>query len=366
VEQGVAEPATGFEDLGEKCEAILHRGLPERRRQQVEKYLAHNFAYQDNQTLERIVDLVAESLSARCNAHQLAAPFSPSMEASFACSIILPVDDEDLFALAVTLNSIAERIPGERFELVIIDCSTRQETKELLSALTGDIKILHGEPGWSYAYACNQGAREARGKHLAFLKPGLVVEKGWLEGLLETAENEVDVGAVGGVTLNENGLIWHMGIAFDVNQAPFSIYRLLPVEFSGARRRRDFKALEIPFLTGRELFCRLGGFSVAFANRFEDIDFCLHMQRATGLRVIYNPTSIVIRQHVTWRAIDSQEQCNRIRFFSKWTGYVWQDDESYLQEDGLTHDALSAIYRELAGRIAYGGHLAANSLTMNL
>jgi hypothetical protein len=45
---------------------------------------------------------------------------------------------------------------------------------------------------------------------------------------------------------------------------------------------------------------------------------------------------------------------NRIRFFSKWTGYLWQDDENYLKEDGLTHDALSALYRELAARIASG------------
>ena len=65
VEQGVAEPAAGFEDIGEKCAAILSDGLPEARRQQVEKYLAYNFAYQDNQTMERIVELVSESLVAR-------------------------------------------------------------------------------------------------------------------------------------------------------------------------------------------------------------------------------------------------------------------------------------------------------------
>ena len=31
---------------------------------------------------------------------------------------------------------------------------------------------------------------------------------------------------------------------------------------------------------------------------------------------------------------------NRIRFYSKWTGFLWQDDEAYLKEDGLTHDGL--------------------------
>ena len=87
---------------------------------------------------------------------------------------------------------------------------------------------------------------------------------GWLEGLLKVAENEANAGVVGGVTLNENGLVWHMGIAFDVNQAPFSIYRLLPRGFSGMLKCRDFRALETPFLLTRELFCRLGGFSHGF------------------------------------------------------------------------------------------------------
>jgi GT2 family glycosyltransferase len=362
VEQGVAESAVGFEDIGEKCEAMMSHGLPDARRQQVEKYLAYNFAYQDNQTMERIVDLVSESLAAQGNADAITTPISAALETSFPCSVVLPVDEAPPEALLATLASIAEKTAGELFEVVIIDCSTRQDTKDLLIALGGDVKIINGEPQWSYASACNRGAAEARGKYLAFLKPGLVVGEGWLEGLLETAENEADAGVVGGVTLNENGLIWHMGTAFDVNQAPFSIYRLMPLEFSGARKRRDFKALETPFLATRELFCRLGGFNAEFTNRFEDIDFCLRVQRKTALRVIYTPASNVTRQYVTWQAVGKQEQLNRIRFYSKWTGSVWQDDEFYLRDDGLTHDALSAMYRELASRVAYGACRSASNL----
>jgi GT2 family glycosyltransferase len=228
------------------------------------------------------------------------------------------------------------------------------------------VRIISGEPEWNYAAAGNRGAAEALGKYVTFLKPGLVVEEGWLEGLLEAAEYEADAGVVGGVTLNENGLVWHIGIAFDVNQAPFSIYRLLPRQFSGAQKRRDFRAVETPFLTSRELFCRLGGFTTELSNRFEDIDFCLRVQRA-GLRVIYTPASSVTRQQVTWQPVMEQEQLNRIRFYSKWTGFVWQDDDSYLKEDGLTHDALSALYRELAGRLTFGAsQLAANAATPDL
>ncbi|MGH7930218.1 MAG: glycosyltransferase, partial [Candidatus Binatia bacterium] len=367
VEQGVAEPAAGFEDIGEKCEAVMSHGLTEVRRQQVEKFLAYNFAYQDTRTLERIVDLVSESLTARGNADALGISIGAARDTSFPCSVILPIDDAPPEALLATLASIAEKTAGELFEVIIIDCSTRQETKDLLSVLTGDVKIINGDRDWSYGRACNRGATEALGKWVTFLKPGLIVGDGWLEGLLEIAENEADVAVVGGVTLNENGLIWHMGIAFDVNQAPFSIYRMMPLEFSGARKRRDFKALQIPFMAPRRLFCRLGGFSAEFSNRFEDIDFCLRAQRNAGLRIVYTPNSVVSRQYVTWHAIDKQEQLNRIRFYSKWTGFIWQDDEFYLREDGVTHDALCALSREVAERVAYGVYqLSSDSATADL
>jgi hypothetical protein len=75
---------------------------------------------------------------------------------------------------------------------------------------------------------------------------------------------------------------------------------------------------------------------------------------AAGLRTVYTPRCRITRQFASWESGPEHERMNRIRFFSKWTGYLWQDDENYLKEDGLTHDALSALYRELAARIASG------------
>src|ERR671923_1590806 len=59
---GVAELARGFEDIGERAEAIFSRGLSPERAQQVEAYLAREFAFQDTAALGRIVGLVEESL----------------------------------------------------------------------------------------------------------------------------------------------------------------------------------------------------------------------------------------------------------------------------------------------------------------
>jgi len=147
-------------------------------------------------------------------------------------------------------------------------------------------------------------------------------------------------------------------VAFDVNQSPFALYRFLPREFSGAQKKREFKAMEFPFLTSREIFCALGGFSPALHDRFEDLDFCLTANRS-GIRALYTPQSVIVRRGVSWQPNAEQDQLNRIRFYSKWAGALWQDEQNYLKEDGLTHDALTAIYRDFAARLADGVNKAA-------
>lgn len=351
--QGVAERAGGFEDFGEQCHAILSGGLTEARRRQVEKYLAHNFAYQDNQTMDRIVDLVSESLGARANAEAPATPIKAACDTAYPCTIVLPVDDAPVESVLATLEAIAAHTPADLYEVVIVNCASRPETRQLFAALAGDVKVISGEPGWSYGQAANRAVADSQGKYLVFSKPGLVPSADWLTGLIRVAEDNAGSGVVGGQLLHTNGLLWHIGVAFDVNQSPFSIYRFLKREFLGAQKQRQFKAVEFPFLLSRELFCQLGGFNAALHNRFEDIDFCLRVQQH-GRTVVYTPDSTTIRQSASWLPNPIQDQTNCIRFYSQWTGMLWQDDEKYLEEDGLTHDALSMLYRDLAARVAQG------------
>ena len=358
-ERGVALRAFGFEDLGEKITAILDNGLPPEIVTKVERYLDHNFTYRDDKTMGRIVDLVEQSIAARSEAPRQ--PLAAPEPVSVPCSIILPIDDSAPETLLATLQGIASHSAPELYEVLIVDCAQSDQTKEILSSLGGDVTIIQGSPAWNYAIACNAAVTQARGKYLVFLKPGLTPETGWLEGLLEVAEQEFAFGIAGGQVLHNNGLLWHIGTAFDVNQSPFSLYRFLPHEFCGALKRREFKAMEFPFLVSRQLFCALGGLNPVLHNRWDDIDFCLAVKQA-GLRLIYTPKSRVIYQVPSWHPDSATNHASRIHFYSKWTGSLWQDDGVYLREDGLTHDTLSLLYRDLAGRVAYGAEVAARDM----
>jgi hypothetical protein len=357
--RGVAESARGFEDIGEKAETIFSHGLSPERALRVRNYLTHNFAYQDDGAIERIVNLVDEGLGAR--AQEAKPGVFPRHSARFPCSIILPVDDSEPQILLDTLEAISAHTAPDLFEIVLVNCARRQEICEILDSLDGDVRVVKGEPAWSYSVASNHAMAQTAGEYLVFIKPGLLPHGGWLTGLLDAAEAGGDNTIAAAQTLNPNGLLRHLGVAFDVNQSPFSIYRLLPTEFSGAQREREFKAVEVPFLISREIFCRLGGFSTDLHNRFEDIDFCLKARQA-GIRILSTPRSRMTRQAPSWLPAPDQDLRNRVRFYSRWTGFLWQDDGQYLQEDGLTHDTLSSLYRELAGRVASGarevvGHL---------
>ena len=347
-QQGLAEPVDGFDHVAEKIEAILARGVPAERLDRVEVYMKDLFAYRDDKTPERITDMVGEMLQAR------KLPPRPSLSSPqpdrFACSLILPVGDVPANQLLGTLQSINQHVPAELYEVLIVDCSANQETHDLLNQLEGDVAIIPGEPGWSFSESCNRAAAQAGGRNLAFLKPGHVICPGWLEGLLQSADENRAVGVVGGRVLDPNGLIWHVGVAFDANQSPFSLYRMLPSDFAGVQSKREFKAVESPFLVARDLFCRLGGFNTDLVNRFEDIDFCLRVKEE-GRRVLYTPSSTIIRAEPSWLPDPEQDRLNCYRFYARWTGSMWQDEDSYLKEDGLTHDDLSSLYRDLASRI---------------
>jgi len=348
-EQGLAEPVNGFDHVADKIEAILDRGVPPERLDKIEAYLKGLFAYRDDQTSERIGDMVGEMLRARKTLPLPAlASHAPDR---YDCSLIVPVDDCPVPQLMATLQSISQNAPAERYEVLIVDASANQEIRALLNQLEGDVAVIDGEPGWSFGECCNRAAAQAKGRYLAFLKPGLAIGAGWLEGLLDTIEDHRNAGVVGGRVIEGNGLIWHVGVAFDVNQSPFSIYRMLPADFAGAQNEREFKAVEGPFLTLRELFCRLGGFSTDLVNRFEDIDYCLRVQEE-NLRVFYTPRSILLRATPGWLPNAEQDLLNRYRFYARWAGHMWQNDDQYLDEDGLTHEGLSALYRDLVSRLS--------------
>lgn len=357
-ERGVADLIEGLDDYAKFIEAALKGEVSAERAAAIEAYLAHNLAYRDDHVLDRMVALVDEAVSARAllrnrPALTLAAPGDTAQK---PCTLVLPVDDCAAEVLLQTLEALAE-LPSHLYDAVIIDCAADANIKALLAELGREHKLIKGEVGWSYSDACNRAAEIAQGKYLALMKPGILPAADWLETLLQTAADQPQAGVLNGLTVDGRDFIWHMGVAFEGNNAPYSLYQLLPAAALGAPRMREFRAIEGPFLVATELFCRLGGFSPHLRNRFHDIDFCLRAREA-GFTVLHTSFARATFRAPSW-LVDSQDQTNnRIRFFSAWVGSLWQDDPAHLAQDGLTHETLALAYREFANLVAQSAQAA--------
>src|SRR6266567_3605756 len=110
-------------------------------------------------------------------------------------SIIIPVFNQFQFthACLASLQIVEER---SRFEVIVVDDCSTDETAELVPRMSG-VVYLRNETNSGFIASCNRGAEQARGKHLFFLNNDTIVKPGWLTALLDTFAEEPRAGIVG-------------------------------------------------------------------------------------------------------------------------------------------------------------------------
>ena len=99
-------------------------------------------------------------------------------------SIIIPVFNQFQFthACLASLLAVEERA---RFEVIVVDDCSTDETAELVPTMNG-VVYLRNEANSGFIVSCNRGAKKARGEYLFFLNNDTIVKPGWLSALLDT------------------------------------------------------------------------------------------------------------------------------------------------------------------------------------
>jgi hypothetical protein len=382
--QGVAEGVIGLSAVPAAVQHVFTHGVSTERSQKVKEYLEQNLAETlDGRSVERAVDLISRMLAIQeeqqqrwqpntkfidnvqqidphifapsssdesrtriDNIQNLAAPvLSEHQSYEFLCSIIIPLESTE--GVGETLLGIARHTSSDLSYECLLSSAYPDEVRQLLSGIQGDIHLLSASYP-SIAHLCNVAAKAAKGRYLCFVPPGLIPQAGWLEGLLKELDTEsttgsaqLPIGIVGGQSVFTNGLLSHAGIAFDANCSLSLLYRLLPATFVGANKARVVPAVTGCVLIPREVFAMIGGMDEGFQHLFHDIDFCLQAQVA-GWQTKYTPhsTCLSFAQNSTRGADD------RLRFYSKWVGYLWPNEEKYWQEDDLDNKKLIQLYQQ--------------------
>ncbi len=176
----------------------------------------------------------------------------------------------------VYLKSLARTLQGWRYEVILIDDGSTDDTREFLRELPSEqYRCVLNESPRGFAANNNTGAQMARAPLLCMLNNDLVLTNNWLYPMTRLAQLVPDVACVGNVQREPvGGLIDHYGVYFDhenSGQHAGKNSSLAPEE----------SYLQWPAVTAacwairKKVFLELGGFDEAFRNGFEDVDFCL-------------------------------------------------------------------------------------------
>jgi len=207
-------------------------------------------------------------------------------------SIVIPVYGQ----LPYTLNAIDALLRHRaraRFEIIIVDDGSPDETPEILPALTG-IRY-HAQENGGFIAACNQGAALARGRFVVMLNNDTRVVDGWLDALLESFNRWPRAGLVGaklhyadGSLQEAGGIIWRDGRAWNYGRN------------DDPNRPQYCHARQVDYISGcsialpTALWRELGGFDPFFSPAYcEDVDLAMRV-RAAGYEVWYQPQARVV------------------------------------------------------------------------
>lgn len=115
-------------------------------------------------------------------------------------SVVVPVLNGAGVVGECVRSLLAVSYPRERFEIVMVDNGSVDETRSILATFGDAVRVIP-ESRRGAAAARNRGIRESRGKIVAFIDADCVVHRDWLAEVVKPLDDPA-VGVVGGPVLS--------------------------------------------------------------------------------------------------------------------------------------------------------------------
>jgi GT2 family glycosyltransferase len=208
---------------------------------------------------------------------------------------ILIVNYNTISFLIDAIDSIFEKTEGIKFEIIVIDNNSKDNSEKILAEKYGDKIIylgLHENIG--FGRANNEGSKIAKGRNLFFLNPDTKLINNAVKKLSDYMDNNPDVGCCGGNLLNEN------------EKPTISFRRIFPSLFEEINIRLlsipekvlfgknliynySIKPIKVSFILGadlmirKELFNAISGFDSDFFLFYEEIELQYRIKKLNYL-----------------------------------------------------------------------------------
>jgi len=182
--------------------------------------------------------------------------------------------------------------PRDKLELLLVDNGSRDGSVEFVQQRFPEVKIIQNSTNLGFARANNIGARQARGRYVAFLNNDTRVHPAWLKELVAAVEPDLEA-----VCAASKILTWD-GDSIDFAGGSMNFHG---VGFQPGSGSPDIDAFSEPrdllfacggsMLIDREVFLDCGGFDEDFFIYYEDVDLGWRLW-VLGYKVIFAPRAI--------------------------------------------------------------------------
>lgn len=238
-------------------------------------------------------------------------------------SIVVPVYNQLHYTLAC-LRALADCGDASAFEVIVVDDASSDGSPRVLPSIPG-LRYHRNERNLGFIGACNAGAALAQGEFVVFLNNDTTVQPGWIDALLDTFARHPDTGLAGSKLVYPDGRLQEAGGIVFADGSGWNYGR-----FEDPAHPRFNFVREVDYCSGaaialpRALFERLGGFDAHYAPAYyEDTDLAMRV-RAQGLKVRYQPASVVVHHEGVTSGTDLQSGIkayqveNQKKFLARW------------------------------------------------
>lgn len=263
-------------------------------------------------------------------------------------SIVIAADrNADL--LAACLRSLEKNVgPAVPVETIIVLNGSPEPVARLVRECVAGVRVVESGVNRGVAGGYNLGREKAQGEFLVMLHDDVEVWPGWLEALVETAEELQEAGAVGSRTLNSDGTLQAAGAIVWRDGMTEAVGRGEPADTPayGARRHVDYCGSN-SLLVRATTWDAVGGLDERFFPAYYvDVDLGMKI-RDRGQVVLYEPRSQVTHHRSGFETASSYRlfaaHRNQRLFVEKWRSAL----ESHVQQsDGTVEEALLRVQQE--------------------
>ncbi len=221
------------------------------------------------------------------------------------------------------LRALSALRTATTFEVVVVDDASPDDSGVRLASIPG-LRVVTHTTNTGYVGACNSGIEAARGELVVLLNNDTRVAADWLDPLVDRMADPT-IGLVGSKLIYPSGLLQEAGgiIYSDGSGRNYG-------KFEGALDPQYNYTRDVDYCSGASIMLRatdlrrIGGLSEELAPAYYDDTDLAFAVRAQGLRVVYEPRSVVVHDegisHGTdeSQGIKAYQVVNREKFVEKW------------------------------------------------